>query len=231
MQEEALIFLTSHHGIANIWERQVGRLLKVGLTGGIACGKSMVSAMLAHKGAKIIDADLLAREAVAPGKPAWQEIRQWLDDSYFLDDGMLDRRRIGTLVFSSAAARDKLNAIVHPRVIALFQQYSQYIWQKEKGALQIWDVPLLIEVGMDSYVDRILVVAAREKVQVERLCRRDGLTEAQALQRIRSQMPVADKIRVADWVIYNNGTEEELRLQVDQFWEKINAIAHGAADR
>lgn len=197
-------------------------MLKVGLTGGIACGKSMVSAMLAHKGALIIDADLLAREAVAPGEPAWQEIRDWLGDTYLCADGTLDRQRIGTLVFDSVVARERLNAIVHPRVIDLFQHYSYELEQKGgEGSFQVWDVPLLLEVGMDSYVDLILVVAARQTIQVERLCQRDGLTEAQALQRIRSQMPVADKIRVADYVIYNNGTEDELRSQVERFQEII----------
>ncbi len=181
----------------------------------------MVSAMLAHKGALIIDADLLAREAVAPGEPAWQEIRDWLGDTYLCNDGTLDRQRIGTLVFDSAAARERLNAIVHPRVIDLFQHYSHDLEQKGEGVFQIWDVPLLFEVGMDHYVDLVLVVAARQTIQVERLCQRDGLTEAQALQRIRSQMPVADKIRAADCVIYNNSTEDELRAQVELFHKKI----------
>ncbi len=203
-------------------------MLKVGLTGGIACGKSIVATMLADRGAQLIDADQLAREAVAPGEAAWQEIRDWLGDTYFLDDGTLDRRRIGALVFESGAAREQLNAIVHPRVIALFQQYSDAPGQKGEGVVQVWDVPLLLEVGMERYVDLILVVAARETVQVERLRQRDGLNEAEALQRIRSQMPVADKIRAADCVIYNNGTKDELRSQVEEFWQNINKKRGGS---
>lgn len=194
-------------------------MLKLGLTGGIACGKSMVAAMLAERGALLIDADLLAREVVAPGEPAWQEIRDWLGETYFLSDGTLDRRRIGALVFASGVAREQLNAIVHPRVIALFQQYSAA--QKGADGIQVWDVPLLLEAEMECYVDLILVVAAHEAVQVERLCRRDGLTQAQALERISAQMPVADKIKAADWVIYNNGTEAELQVAVECFWHEI----------
>ncbi len=202
-------------------------MLKVGLTGGIACGKSMVATMLADRGALLIDADQLAREAVAPGEAAWQEIMDWLGDAYFLSDNTLDRQRIGFLVFESSAAREKLNAIVHPRVIALFQQYSDALRQKGEEVVQVWDVPLLLEVGMDRYVDLILVVAAREAVQVERLRQRDNLSEAEALQRIRSQMPVADKIRAADCVIYNNGTKDELRSQVEDFWQNINTQRGG----
>ena len=196
-------------------------MVKVGLTGGIACGKSMVAAMLVRKGALLLDADLLAREVVAPGEPAWQEIKDWLGDTCLHEDGTLDRVRIAGLIFSSAAAREKLNNIVHPRVIALLRRRSAALEEKGTGGVQVWDVPLLFEAGLDVTVDLILVVAAGEDVQVQRLVRRDGLSMAQALRRIHAQMPLADKIRSADHVIYNSGTLKELSAQVDRFWKEI----------
>ena len=196
-------------------------MVKVGLTGGIACGKSMVAAMLVRKGALLLDADILAREVVAPGEPAWREIKDWLGDTYLHEDGTLDRVRIAGLVFSSAAAREKLNNIVHPRVIALLRRRSAALDEKGTGWVQVWDVPLLFEAGMDVTVDLILVVAAGEDVQVQRLVKRDGLSMAQALRRIHAQMPLADKIRSAGYVIYNNGTMDELSVQVDRFWKEI----------
>lgn len=196
-------------------------MIKVGLTGGIACGKSMVAAMLVRKGALLLDADILAREVVAPGEPAWQEIKDWLGDHYLLEDGTLDRGRIAGLVFSSAAAREKLNNIVHPCVIDLLRQRSAALEENGTGNVQVWDVPLLFEAGLDEAVDLILVVAAREDVQVQRLVQRDGLSKAQAIRRIRAQMPLAEKISAADHVIYNSGTMDELSEQVDRFWNKI----------
>lgn len=198
-------------------------MLKVGLTGGIACGKSMVADLLVEKGALLIDSDQLARDAVTPGAPAWQELRDWLGESYFLEDGSLNRQKTGALVFASAEARERLNAIIHPRIIELFQRRS-HAQEKEFGeeaAVQVWDAPLLFEVKMETHVDLVLVVAAMEKIQVQRLCQRDGLTAAEALQRIRSQMSLADKMRAADYIIYNNGTKAELRYQVERFWETI----------
>ncbi|MEW5921779.1 MAG: dephospho-CoA kinase [Bacillota bacterium] len=196
-------------------------MLKVGLTGGIACGKSTVADMLVQKGALLLDADVLAREAVAPGQPAWQEIKAWLGNAYLLEDGTLDRQRIADLVFNSQAAREKMNAIVHPRVIALFRRHSSELEQKGAGKIQVWDVPLLIEAKMENEVDLILVVATREDIQVDRLRQRNGLTTAEARRRIRSQMPLTQKIRAADYVIYNNGTTDELQSRVDLFWKKI----------
>ncbi|HAP32419.1 MAG TPA: dephospho-CoA kinase [Firmicutes bacterium] len=197
-------------------------MVKVGLTGGIACGKSMVAAMLVRKGALLLDADLLAREVVAPGEPAWREIKDWLGDTYLHEDGTLHRERIAGLVFSSAAAREKLNNIVHPRVIELLRRRSAALEDAGPDEVQVWDVPLLFEAGMNEVVDLILVVAAREDVQVQRLVQRDGLRMAQALWRIRAQMPLAEKIRSADYVVYNNGTLKELSEQVDRFWQEIS---------
>lgn len=197
-------------------------MIRIGLTGGIACGKSTVAEMLVQKGALLLDADILAREAVAPGRPAWQEIRDWLGDAYLLADGTLDRRKIADLVFKSTAAREKINEIVHPRVLHLFRQYSIEQQRKSPNRIQLWDIPLLFEAKLDKEVDLILVVAADENVQIERLKHRNGLGTGEASERIHSQMPMEQKIKAAGYVIYNNGSLEELQQQVDLFWKEIS---------
>ncbi len=196
-------------------------MFKIGLTGGIACGKSTVAEMLARKGARILDADSFAREAVEPGRPAWQEIKTWLGDAYFLADKRLDRQKIADLVFHSPSAREKINGIIHPHVLKMLRRCSDELGKEEGGRIQVWDVPLLFEAKLDQEVDLVLVVAADETVQAERLKQRNGLSSREAYARIYSQMPLAHKIKAADYVIYNNGSLEALQAQVDLFWEEV----------
>jgi dephospho-CoA kinase len=199
--------------------------IRVGLTGGIACGKSTVAQILVQKGALLIDADQLAREAVKPGEPAWKEITAWLGEGVLTRDGSLDRRKIANLVFNNEPALQRLNQIVHPRVMELFQVRSRELGEHCPGKIQIWDIPLLFEAGYRGYVDFIVVVASSREVQIKRLAERNGLSREEALNRINAQQDLQAKINAADYVIYNNDTLETLEKQVNLLWEKLESLA------
>jgi dephospho-CoA kinase len=196
-------------------------MLIVGLTGGIASGKSLVARMLERKGALVLDADAIAREVVAPGAPAWREIVDWLGESILLADGSIDRGRLGRLVFSDAAARQKLNAIVHPRVGQELIDRTGAIERRNPGAVLVYDVPLLIEAGMQQHVDRVLLVYVTPEIQLQRLQRRDKLTRDEALARVKAQMPLEEKKNYAHTVIDNNGTIRQTARQVARFWADL----------
>ena len=196
-------------------------MLKVGLTGGIACGKSTVAEMLKEKGAFLIDADQLAREVVEPGQPAFQEIVQWLGEGVVAEDGFLDRQGLAQIVFQDQKALSTLNSIVHSRVIQLFEERSNYILEKYPGAIQVWDVPLLIEADMQDAVDVTVVVASSEENQLLRLSQRDGLKKDDAIARVKSQLSLDQKIAAADYVLYNNSTLNDLQTQVDLLWRQL----------
>jgi dephospho-CoA kinase len=199
-------------------------LLKIGLTGGIGCGKSVAAQMMALKSALLIDADRLAREVVEPGKPAWEEIVKWLGRDILMEDGTLDRRRLGEIVFGDEKKLQKLNAIVHPHISALFSEKSSGFALSHPERIQVWEVPLLFEVGMQKKVDYVVVIAASRENQVQRLMARDYLSKEEILKRINSQLPLREKISAADFVIYNDGTEEQLQEQVDLLWQKIKEL-------
>ncbi len=196
-------------------------MLKVGLTGGIACGKSTIAKMFVLKGALLLDADRIAREVVEPGKPAWLEIVSWMGKGVLQEDGSLNRAKIASLVFSDRKALQKLNTITHPRVSERFSEKSKRLALEFPKTIQIWDIPLLYEIGMDKEVDIVLVIAADEEKQISRLRDRDGLSGEEALRRIRSQMDLQEKIKSADYIIYNNGQLNILQDQVESIWEKL----------
>ena len=199
-------------------------MLKLGLTGGIACGKTTAAQMLSQKGALIIDADRLAREVVQPGEPAWVEIVNWLGKGILLEDGSLDRTKIAARVFKDRPARQQLNALIHPRVRNLFLTQSEELAQSSPQKIQVWDVPLLFEAGMEKLVDYVVVVASREENQVTRLLERNGLAREEALRRINAQMDLWKKVMAADFVLANDSSRDSLRRQVDQLWEKLQKI-------
>ena len=196
-------------------------MLIVGLTGGIACGKTTVAQMLVDKGAILLDADIIAREITRPGKPAWHEIVLWLGDRVLKEDRSLDRVQIAALVFSDQSALMRLNAITHPRIIEHFGVKSRELAMGFPDAIQIWDIPLLFEINMHREVDLVLVAAADKGIQINRLKVRDGLLPEEALRRIESQMDMQEKIRRADYVVYNNSTIAFLQEQVDQVWDQL----------
>lgn len=191
----------------------------IGLTGGIASGKSTVAHMLSELGAVVIDADHEARMAVLPGEPAWHAIREAFGPHYFHPDTTLDRRRLAERVFHDPEALRRLNAIVHPEVGRRMQQ--QAIAAQMAGArVVVLDVPLLIEANMQRDVDEVWLVAASEAVQLERLVKDKGYPPEEARARIAAQLPLAEKRQYADVVIENDGDEAALCDTVRQRWRE-----------
>lgn len=191
----------------------------IGLTGGIACGKSTVSRMLAARGAHIIDADKIAREVVLPGKPALQQIVETFGSQCLHEDGTLNRKYLGSIVFHDEAARKKLEAITHPAIRQEMMRQIAYWEEADPQGLTVADIPLLYESGWDkryAFSD-IVVVYAPRSVQLERLMKRDGLSEEEAVARLNAQMPIEQKRKLADVVIDNSGSLEETERQVEQF--------------
>jgi dephospho-CoA kinase len=192
----------------------VRRFLLVGLTGSIATGKSTVSLMFAHLGARVIDADLLAREVVMPGQPAYARIVEEFGRQVVQEDGSLDRKALGAAVFADAAKRRRLEEITHPAIGARQQRILSVLDEEAFEGVVIWDAALLFESGGAAKMDRVVVVYADPETERRRLTERDGLSDADARARIASQMPVADKAKLADHVIDNSGTREETERQV-----------------
>jgi dephospho-CoA kinase len=195
----------------------------IGLTGGIATGKSTVVEMLRRKGALIIDADQLAREVVEPNQPAWQEVLSWLGDSVLLPDLNLDRVKIAELVFGDQQKLKTLNAIIHPRVGTRILELTREIEQANPDAVIIYDIPLLIEAGMQEMVDLILLVYAPPALQLKRLIERDNLTAEEAELRLVAQLPIDEKKRFAHQIIDNSGSLAETEKQVDRFWSDLES--------
>jgi len=192
----------------------------VGLTGGIACGKSTVAEMLRALGVPIVDADRIAREVVEPGNPVLDAVVAAFGPEMLRPDGTLDRPRLAERVFAHPAARERLNAIVHPAI----QERSQAQLDELAAAghrIAVYDAALILENGLGGTVEGLIVVAVPEDVQVERLVRRDGLDQAAALCRIRAQMPLAEKVAHADWVVDNSGTIEETQQRVAGIWQDV----------
>jgi dephospho-CoA kinase len=193
-----------------------------GLTGGIGSGKSTAAALFRERGVPIIDADELAREAVAPGSTGLADVAAAFGPEILAADGSLDRKKLGALVFSDTHARERLNAITHPLVRRLSQERFRAL--DEQGVtLAGYDVPLLFEVGLDAVLRPIVVVTAREATQLERILARDGISEQAARERLAAQLPLSDKQKRADYVLYNNGTVAALAAQVDALLEKLRA--------
>jgi len=186
-------------------------LVITGLTGGIASGKSTVSAFLKDAGAIIVDADKIAREVVKKGLPAWIEIVNTFGQSILLPDGEINRILLGDIIFNDPAKKQALNQIVHPWVFAETETRLTEIEKKKLNAVVILDVPLLIESGMDTGLSDIIVVYVPEQVQFQRLMTRDALTQKQALARIRSQLSIEEKKKRATIVIDNSNSLENTR--------------------
>ena len=192
----------------------------VGLTGGIACGKSTVSAMLAERGAVIIDADRVARAVVEPDTPGLAAVIEAFGADYLTPDGGLDRAALGELVFADPDARARLNAILHPRM-ALLTGTRIAAARAVAPAMIVYDAALLIEMGQADRFRPLVVVHVPPAVQLARLCARDGLTDAEAQARVDAQMPVAQKIALADHTVDNGGTRAQTEAQVAALFTRL----------
>ena len=182
-------------------------MIVVGLTGGIATGKSTVAQMFKRCGAVIIDADQLARDVVRRGKPAWREIVKVFGEGVLNQDGSIDRHALGTIVFHNRRKLRQLEHIIHPRVAREQQRLARRIRKRAPHAVVVYEVPLLFESGVHQRVDTIVVVTADRETQIARLKHRNGMTRTEALRRIKNQMPLAQKVRRADVVL--DGTADK----------------------
>jgi dephospho-CoA kinase len=195
----------------------------IGLTGGIAAGKSVVAARLVALGAIVIDADLLAREAVALGSRGLAQIRERFGDAVLTPDGSLDRAALGSLVFSDPSARADLNAIVHPEVQRLYRERLATIESADPSAIVVYDVPLLVESRSAAEFAEVVVVHAPAEQRIERLVTIRGLDRASAQHRVDAQASDDERLAVADVVIDSSGTLERTLEQVDALWHRLRA--------
>jgi len=200
----------------------VNEMFIIGLTGGIASGKSTVSEILRELALPVIDADQVAREIVEPGQRAYNEIVREFGPGVVGPDGRLNRKVLGDLVFANPDLRLKLNQITHPRLWEVFDYRMQQL--PPDTDIVVWDVPLLLETGMDDKVDEVWLVWVDEQMQIERLMKRDNLTEEEARSRLKAQMPLTEKMKRAHRLIDNRGTVEETRELVTSFYNEIKSI-------
>lgn len=192
----------------------------IGLTGGIASGKSTVSNMLSEKGFPIIDADIAARAVVEPGEPALQEIADTFGHDVLMADGTLNREKLGSIIFHDEAKRKQLNEIIHPAVRAWMMVERDKAIEKGHKTI-IFDIPLLFESRLTWMADRTLLIYVAPAIQLQRLMNRNGYTEEQASARIESQMPIEEKKELADDIIDNSGTKEETAKQLEQWLARL----------
>jgi len=199
----------------------------IALTGGIASGKSTVSARLAELGATIVDADRIAREIVEPGEPALARIAEAFGPGVIRPDGALDRPALGRIVFGDEARRLELNAIMHPAVQARVAQRLAEAAERDPDGVAVYDVPLLAEARRDprTRFDHVVVVHAPAEERVRRLERDRGMTHEDALARVRAQASDEERLALADIVVDNTGTLDELIARVDALWARLSTTA------
>lgn len=199
--------------------RTAGAPLRVGLTGGIAAGKSVVAARLAALGAAVVDHDALAREVVAPGSAGLAAVVEEFGPGVVGPLGELDRAALGRVVFADAAARERLNALLHPRIAGLAREREAVA--RDDGALVVvHDVPLLVETGQAGHFDELVVVDAPAELRVRRLVEGRGMGEADAWARVAAQADDEERVAVADVVLDGSGTVAGLERQVDALWRR-----------
>lgn len=196
-------------------------MLNVGLTGGIACGKSTVSRIFVRLGAHLIDFDKMAHEVQEPGKPAWREIVNYFGCDVLGPDKNIDRNKVAAIVFDHPEKLKALNNIVHPRVSQEWQTRLEKIQAIDAHAIVLSDIPLLYETKAQQLFDLTLLVFISPEEQISRLIARNGLTPDEAQKRLQSQMPISEKRKLADIVIDNRGTVEETEQIVVKVWKEL----------
>jgi len=189
----------------------------IGLTGGIASGKSTVAKKLKQLGAVIVDADLIAREVVKKEEKVWHKVVEYFGQDILLPSGEIDRGALAKIIFNDDEARCNLNKITHPEILKRAEEQINY-WRNMGKSPIIFDVPLLIETGAYNMVDKIWVAYCPKTTQIQRLMERNGLSQEEARSRVESQMPLEEKLRFADEVINTEGSIEETEAQVEELW-------------
>lgn len=193
----------------------------IGLTGNIASGKTEVAKIFKELGAKVIDADKIAREVVEPGEAAWQEVVEEFGGNILNPDGSINRKKLGEIIFNDDKKREQLNRITHPRIMTKLKETIDN-YKKENVKLVIIEAALIVERGgLLKLIDELIVVSADAETQIERIMTRDGLRRDEALSRMESQMPISEKTKHATYIIDNSESLEETRKQVEEVWEKI----------
>ena len=186
----------------------------IGLTGSIATGKSTVAKMLKEYNLPIVDADVVARQVVEPGTDTLKQIAQLFGQDVIKEDGTMDREKVGAIIFHQPDKRQQYNGVIHPAIrTEMLRQRDEYIAKGEPHV--IMDIPLLFESKLQHFVEKILVVSVTEEIQLQRLIERNGFTEEEARARISTQLPISVKIEGADAVVYNDGTIEQTKQQLN----------------
>jgi len=196
-------------------------MINVGLTGGIACGKSTVAQMLVHLGAHLIDFDKLAHEVQQPGKPAWKEIIIHFGKGILNQDETIDRVKLAQIVFADKKELKALNNIVHPHVFNLWQKRLDKIKRKEEHAIVLSDIPLLFEGKTQNLFDLTILVLISPEEQICRLMARNSMSREEAQVRLKNQMPIDKKIKLADIIIENKDTQEKTKKTVAKVWQDL----------
>ena len=196
-------------------------MLNVGLTGGIASGKSTVATIFAKHGAHLIDFDGLAHEVQEPEKPAWREVVNQFGEGILQPDNKIDRVKLGNIVFADKKKLIELDKIVHPFVYQEWHILLEKIGKKEKHAIVLSDIPLLFEGNMQRLFDLTILVLIVPEKQISRLMTRNGISKEEAGKRLKSQMPISEKIELADIIIDNKGSITETEKRVGQVWQEL----------
>jgi dephospho-CoA kinase len=202
--------------------------LIVGLTGGIVGGKSTVASMFKDLGAKIVDADKLGHSVILPHRPAWKKIIRLFGKDFLRNDRTIDREKLGKIVFTNQTLLKKLNEITHPEIIKLIKKEINLARNKthNQEKILIIDAALIYEAKIDKLMDKIIVVHINEDEQVRRLIKRNDLPKEEALQRIKSQMPMKEKVKIADYVIDNSSSLDKTREQVETIWQELMSLTN-----
>jgi dephospho-CoA kinase len=196
----------------------------LGVTGGIATGKSTVTRMLEEMGAAVIDFDILSREVVAPGSPAWRQIVDYFGRDVLQKDETLDRKKVAEIVFHRPEKRKMLEEFTHPRIFEKYLRTVEAVLAKNHRAVIQVVIPLLIEAGLQSFCHKILLVYTPESVQIERLMQRDGISREMAESILRAQMPIEEKKRYADYIADNSGPLGDIRDQLSGIWAELKRL-------
>jgi dephospho-CoA kinase len=205
-------------------------MLKIAITGGAGSGKSTVARMFRDLGAQVLDADAAAKEAVAVGRPAWEELRRAFGPEYFREDGQLNREKMASRVFGDPEARRLLNDIIHPRVAEELQGQLQALAGRGVD-LALVEVPLLFEAGLYGAYDRVVVVYVDETQQIRRLQNRDHRGAAEMAGLLAAQWPINEKLARADYLVDNGGSLSNTRSQVKKLWKELQVSAKNHLDR